>query len=158
MARLFPCVGGLKAALHTHVAQRWGISRITLGLLAITTVHVYLLPRVLEALPYRMSSETVRDHVNDWREREHGKDSWWPMAVAYEHWALGRPMLYRSIFFDGGIKFQYPPRPSSYTRRSNGWTPSPSKPCASTETFMVPCMPRAVGFAGWMPSRGGACG
>jgi alpha-1,2-mannosyltransferase len=39
-----------------------------------------------------------------------GDDSWGPMAIALEYLAAPGPKpLYSQIFFDGGVKFQYPP-------------------------------------------------
>ena len=54
--------------------------------------------------------DTVLAHTRDVFRAQSGDDSWGPMAAAYTY--LGEPHtkpLYQAIFFEEGIKFQYPP-------------------------------------------------
>ncbi len=54
--------------------------------------------------------ETVLHHTWDVLIGNGGDDSWSPMAAALEHFESGKPdSIYRAVFFDSKIKFQYPP-------------------------------------------------
>ncbi len=55
-------------------------------------------------------SDTALSHSRDVLRGVGGDDSWGPMAAALEHVQEGEGgPLYQDIFFDQGIKFQYPP-------------------------------------------------
>lgn len=55
-------------------------------------------------------NDTVLPHSRGVLTGVSGDDSWGPMAAAREHIKEGDPApLYAEIFFDQGIKFQYPP-------------------------------------------------
>ena len=54
--------------------------------------------------------DTVLAHTRDVFRAQSGDDSWGPMAAAYDY--LKEPHvkpLYQAVFFEDGIKFQYPP-------------------------------------------------
>jgi alpha-1,2-mannosyltransferase len=54
--------------------------------------------------------DTVLAHTRDVFRAQSGDDSWGPLAAAYEY--LKEPHtkpLYQAVFFEQGIKFQYPP-------------------------------------------------
>lgn len=54
--------------------------------------------------------ETALNHTFDMLRARSGDDSWGPMALALEYLAEPGPKpLYSALFFEGGIKFQYPP-------------------------------------------------
>jgi len=106
--------------------ERWHFSALGIGLLIFALLHVKGVPALLKLLPHGMARETVERHVKDWREHEEGGDSWWPMAVAYEHLRAGRPNLYEAVFFQGGVKFQYPPSALLVYRGLEAIDPAPT--------------------------------
>ncbi|MGE0004276.1 MAG: glycosyltransferase family 87 protein [Parvibaculaceae bacterium] len=54
--------------------------------------------------------DTALRQATDMLLARSGDDSWGPMAIALEYLASPGPKpLYSAIFFEGGIKFQYPP-------------------------------------------------
>jgi hypothetical protein len=54
--------------------------------------------------------ETVLQHSLDVLRVDGSDDSWGAMAIALEHFQSGEPeTIYREVFFDRNVKFQYPP-------------------------------------------------
>jgi len=85
------------------------LSPLFVGVLLLAILQAYGLPSLLKRLPKGMARDNVKRHVKDFWDQEQGGDSWWPMSQAYEYLFWNRSGLYQRVFFEQGIKFQYPP-------------------------------------------------
>jgi hypothetical protein len=84
--------------------------RVTITLAAFCVFSVFAVNGLLWLLSPLGYQETALTHTIDMLRARSGDDSWGPMALALEY--LGEPgsePLYTALFFEGGIKFQYPP-------------------------------------------------
>jgi hypothetical protein len=85
-------------------------ARITILLAAFCFLSVFVVNGLLWFLSPIGYQETALDHTLDVLRARSGDDSWGPMALALEYLAEPGPKpLYAALFFEGGIKFQYPP-------------------------------------------------
>lgn len=85
-------------------------ARITILLAAFCFLSVFVVNGLLWLLSPIGYQETALDHTLDVLRARSGDDSWGPMALALEYLAEPGPKpLYAALFFEGGIKFQYPP-------------------------------------------------
>jgi alpha-1,2-mannosyltransferase len=84
--------------------------RFTRQLALFFFLNVALINGVLELTSPGGRDDTVLQQTGDVLRGKSGDDSWGPMAAAYAYLREppGKP-LYQEIFFDQGIKFQYPP-------------------------------------------------
>lgn len=84
--------------------------RITILMAAFCFLSVAVANGLLWFLSPTGYQETALTHTLDMLQARSGDDSWGPMALALEYLAEpGSEPLYAALFFEGGIKFQYPP-------------------------------------------------
>ncbi len=85
-------------------------ARITALLAGFCFFSVFIVNGLLWLLSPAGYQETALSHTLDVFLARSGDDSWGPMALALEYLADPGPKpLYAALFFEGGIKFQYPP-------------------------------------------------
>lgn len=85
-------------------------ARITGLLAAFCFLSVVVVNGLLWLLSPAGYQEIALHHTLDVLLARSGDDSWGPMALALEYLAEPGPKtLYAALFFEGGIKFQYPP-------------------------------------------------
>jgi hypothetical protein len=84
--------------------------RVTALLAGFCFLSVIVVNGLLWLLSPAGYQETALHHTLDVLHARSGDDSWGPMALALEYLAEPGPKpLYAALFFEGGIKFQYPP-------------------------------------------------
>jgi hypothetical protein len=90
------------------VGRRW-ISGLTVGLAAFVLANASL-DLALAHLPGQPQEITALDYAGAALRGVGFDDSWRPMRLALAHLdAPGATPVYQALFFEGGIKFQYPP-------------------------------------------------
>ena len=92
-------------------ALRWrALSPLTRGLLVYVPLVCLALNAALPRLPWQPQLITTLDYTNAWREGIAHHDSWKPMRMALAYLDEPGPRaLYQEIFFERGVKLQYPP-------------------------------------------------
>jgi hypothetical protein len=84
--------------------------RSVTALLALLVLGIVVVNLLLWLLSPPGFNDTALQQALDMLMARSGDDSWGPMAIALEYLAAPGPKpLYAQIFFDGGVKFQYPP-------------------------------------------------
>jgi alpha-1,2-mannosyltransferase len=100
----------LAASAKEQAASPFRAARFTRQLALLFFLNLAVINGVLELASPGGREDTVLQHTGDVLRARSGDDSWGPMAAAYAY--LKEPhnkLLYQAIFFDQGIKFQYPP-------------------------------------------------
>lgn len=83
---------------------------VTAVLAAFFVFSAFVVNGLLGALSPAGYNETGLHQSFDMLQARSGDDSWGPMAIALEYLAEpGEKPLYSAVFFDGEVKFQYPP-------------------------------------------------
>lgn len=83
---------------------------LTRGLAIVLLLNGLLLNGLIWTASPSGLKETVLQHSLDVLKIHGSDDSWGAMAIALEHVRSGDPSpIYRSVFFDRNVKFQYPP-------------------------------------------------
>lgn len=86
------------------------ISRLTAGLAAFTLANALLVDLALAHLPGRPQAITTLDYARAALRGVAFDDSWQPMRLALAYLeAPGAKGVYQALFFERGVKFQYPP-------------------------------------------------
>ncbi len=94
----------------TGVAKAGSQARFTLWLALFLFANVFVINGLIWWLSPGGFQDTALHETWDMLHGKGGDDSWGPMAAALDY--LGKPHdkpLYSGVFFDQGIKFQYPP-------------------------------------------------
>lgn len=93
---------------------RWqairSLSPLTRSLLVFVPLACIALNLLLPRLPWQPQQITTLDYTATWLHRVAHEDSWKPMRLARD-WlhADQEGLLYQAIFFEDGVKLQYPP-------------------------------------------------
>lgn len=100
----------LPAPVRERKAPQPSAARFTRQLAVFFLLNLAVVNGVLELASPGGRSDTVLQDTGDMLRSKSGDDSWGPMAaaLAYLEVPQAKP-LYQAIFFDQGIKFQYPP-------------------------------------------------
>ncbi len=86
------------------------LTPLTRCLLVFVPVACLGLNLLLPRLPWQPQQITSLDYTGTWLERIAHEDSWKPMRMARDWLAEPREeLLYQEMFFDRGVKLQYPP-------------------------------------------------
>jgi hypothetical protein len=93
------------------LVARWrALSPLTRGLALYVPLVCLALNVALPNLPWQPQLYTALDYTNAWARGIAHSDSWKPMRMALEYLdEPGERPLYREIFFERGVKLQYPP-------------------------------------------------
>jgi alpha-1,2-mannosyltransferase len=84
--------------------------RFTWQLAVFLFLNIAVLNGLLELTSPGGRDDTVLAHTGDVFRAKSGDDSWGPMAAALDYFTEPQAKtLYQTVFFDQGIKFQYPP-------------------------------------------------
>jgi alpha-1,2-mannosyltransferase len=100
----------LTTIIRGRTAPRASAARFTRQLAIFFFLNVAVINGLLELAFPGGVWDTVLAHTRDVFRAQSGDDSWGPMAAAYSY--LTEPHtkpLYQAVFFEDGIKFQYPP-------------------------------------------------
>lgn len=83
---------------------------LTRGLAIFLLLNAFVLNGLIWIASPSGYKETVLQHSFDVLRLDGSDDSWGAMAIALEHVQSGEPQtIYREVFFDRNVKFQYPP-------------------------------------------------
>ena len=83
---------------------------LTRGLAIVLLLNGLLLNALISIASPSGLKETVLQHSRDVLKISGSDDSWGAMAIALDHFRSGDPSpIYRSVFFERNVKFQYPP-------------------------------------------------
>lgn len=95
----------------TCFVERWrALSPLTRGLAVYVPLASIALNVALPNLPWQPQLYTALDYTSAWSRGIAHSDSWKPMRMALAYLdAPGERALYREIFFERGVKLQYPP-------------------------------------------------
>lgn len=99
-----------RSGASLHDVSGFSLRRFTWLLACFALFNIIIVNGITAWISPGGLNDTVLPHSRGVLTGVSGDDSWGPMAAAREHIQEGEPTpLYQEIFFDQGIKFQYPP-------------------------------------------------